>query len=191
MRVAILCIFISCIFILTVGCVSSNYSNSKIYILKYEATLYVDKNLTLEESYTYKILANNKYKMLYRNWKAPITYGYDINSPHIRLLNLSASSGDMVGYVVDYLGVIHIFTDDRETYRKIENLIYKYNVLNEVGFYNPHGYTAGTYTTEYKFLIYPPIDVDEKGYHIKLILADNHLPYSKVKINIIDKYKNN
>ena len=168
MRAAILCIFISCIFILTVGCVSSNYSNSKIYFLKYEATLYVDKNLTLEESYTYKILANNKYKMLYRNWKAPITYGYDINSPHIRLLNLSASSGDMVGYVVDYLGVIHIFTDDRETYRKIENLIYKYNVLNEVGFYNPHGYTAGTYTTEYKFLIYPPIDVDEKGYHINI-----------------------
>ncbi|ADC68882.1 Protein of unknown function DUF2207, membrane [Methanocaldococcus sp. FS406-22] len=187
-------IIIFCIFVFVVGVVGAflvtssngvNYTN--IDIKNYKANLYIEKNLTLEESYTYEILENKRYRMLYRDWKVPLVYNSKLDVPYVEVLNLSASSKDMIGYVVDYKGDIFVFSNNTWIKKSVKNLVYEYGIINEVGFYNPYRYDAGIYTTKYKFIIYPPIETDNKVYHINLKLADEHLPYKNVEINIIDR----
>ncbi|XRO74734.1 DUF2207 family protein [Methanocaldococcus sp. 28A] len=188
-KIIIFCSVVFIVGVLGVFFVNSNIMElSNIYVKNYEANLYIGKNLTLEEKYTYVILVDGRYRMLYRDWKVPLTYNESLEIPYIRVLNLSASSKNMVGYVVDYKGDIFVFGNvDRWIISNLYNLVYEYYIRNEVGFYNPHYYNAGIYTTNYKFYIYPPIETDNKVYHINLLLADEHLPYKTVKINIIDK----
>ncbi|AIJ05149.1 hypothetical protein JH146_0298 [Methanocaldococcus bathoardescens] len=185
-------IFCSVIFVVGVlGIFLVNSSNgigyADIGVKNYEANLYIDKNLTLEEKYTYEILIDGRYRMLYRDWKVPLTYNNNLEIPYIKVSNLSASSKNMVGYVVDYKGNVLVFSNNSLIKKKIKELVVEYNVINEVGFYNPYRYNTGVYTTNYRFCIYPPIETDGKVSHINLKLADEHLPYKNVKINIIDK----
>lgn len=188
-------IIIVCLLIFIVGVVgiflTTSFNGMKytsIYIKDYEANLYIGKNLTLEEIYSYEVLEGRKYRMLYRDWKAPLVYNGSLNTPYVKVLNLSTSSKDMVGYVVDYKGDIFVFSDEDWIKRNIEEIVDKYYIRNEVGFYNPlYIRNPGIYTTSYKFVIYPPIETDNVFYHINLKLADEHLPYKNVKINVIDE----
>ena len=91
----------------------------------------------------------------------------------------------MIPYIVDYCRHIYIFSDSILIRKRLTDLIHEYGVRNEVGFYNPCKYSAGTYTTGYEFEIYPPIEADNKVYHIDLKLADEHLYYKNVKINVV------
>ena len=183
------CIIVFVIGVLGVLLVNSigNISFSDVVVKNYEANLYIGRDLTLEESYNYELLADNKYRMLYRDWKASLVYNDNPKFPHVEVLNLTASSKDMVGYVVDYDGRVYAFSNNNLIKKEIKYLIYEYNVVNEVGFYNPHRYDAGSYITNYRFYIYPPIETDDKVSHINLKLTDKHLPYKNVKINVIDK----
>ncbi|CAB3288527.1 conserved membrane protein of unknown function [Methanocaldococcus lauensis] len=190
-KMIIFCIVIFIVGVLGVFLVNLNITGySDVYVKNYEANLYISKNLTLEEKYTYEILSNGKYRMLYRDWKVPLTYNESLEIPYVRVLNLSASSKNMVGYVVDYKRDVFVFGNvDRWIISNLYNLVYEYYIRNEVGFYNPNYYSVGIYKTKYKFYIYPPIETDNKVCHINLLLADEHLPYKNVKINIIDENK--
>jgi len=171
-------IIIVCLLIFIVGVVgiflTTSFNGMKytsIYIKDYEANLYIGKNLTLEEIYSYEVLEGRKYRMLYRDWKAPLVYNGSLNTPYVKVLNLSTSSKDMVGYVVDYKGDIFVFSDEDWIKRNIEEIVDKYYIRNEVGFYNPlYIRNPGIYTTSYKFVIYPPIETDNVFYHINLKL---------------------
>ena len=159
-------------------------------VKSYKADLIIDNEMTLKESYTYEIFKDKRYRMLYRGWRIPLIYNDNLNIPHVKVLNLSASSKNMIGYIVDYKGDIFVFSNEDWIKRNITKLIYKYVVINEVGFYNPCRYDAGIYITKYGFSIYPSIETDSKLYYIELKLADNHLLYKNVKINVIDKNNN-
>ena len=161
-------------------------SADKVIVKSYEADLLITDVITLNEKYTYEIFEDRRYKMLYRNWKAPLLYKGELNSPHIRVINFY-NSADTIPYIVDYCRHIYIFSDSILIRKRLTDLIHEYGVRNEVGFYNPCKYRAGTYITGYEFEIYPPIETDNKVYHINLKLADEHLPYKNVKINVIDK----
>jgi uncharacterized membrane protein len=188
-------------------------SFSSIDVNSYNAELILDKNISLRETYNYQIYENKKYRMLYRDWKVPLicgcniskvevigahdysyynypNYSETVSQPHITLLNLSASSGDMVGYVVEYNGTLRADTESFEILRDIKSLVVQYNVINEVGFYNPNKYSSGDYSTSYLFSIYPPIEYDNTVSHLNLKLADEHFPYKKVNIHVVDKNDN-
>jgi uncharacterized membrane protein len=155
-----------------------------VIVKSYEADLLITDVITLNEKYTYEIFEDGRYRMLYRNWKAPLLYKGELNSPYIKVINFY-DSADMIPYIVDYYGNIYIFSNNKLIRERLMDLIYRYYVMNEVGFYNPCKYSAGTYITGYEFEIYPPIETDNKVYHINLKLADEHLYYKNVKINVV------
>ncbi|WP_292459963.1 DUF2207 domain-containing protein [Methanothermococcus sp.] len=187
-------------------------SFSSIEVNSYNAKLILDKNISLRETYNYQIYENRKYRMLYRDWKEPLICGCNISKvesiraphdysynylyseiishPHITLLNLSASNNDMIGYVVEYDGTLYADTKSSEALMDIKSLVVQYNVINEVGFYNPNRYNSGDYSTSYLFNIYPPIEYDNTISHLNLKLADEHFPYKKVNIHVVDKNNN-
>ncbi|AEH06236.1 DUF2207 domain-containing protein [Methanothermococcus okinawensis] len=181
-------------------------SSSPINVKSYNAELILDKNISLKETYNYQINENNRYRMLYRDWKKPLickcdipkvgiysnnpfinNTDDDISSPHITVINLSASNNKLIGYVVNYRGILYANTKSSEDITKLQDLIFQYHVINEVGFYNPNRYSSGDYSTSYLFNIYPPIEYDNHTSHLNLKLADEHFPYKNVNIYIVDK----
>ena len=134
-------IIIFCILVFIVGVVgaflvtsSNGVSYSNIGIKNYKANLYIEKNLTLEENYTYEILENKRYRMLYRDWKVPLVYNSKLDVPHVEVLNLSASSKNMVGYVVDYNGRVFVFSNNTWIKRSIKYLAHGYRITTRLDF---------------------------------------------------------
>ena len=66
-------------------------------VSSYGATLY--QNGTLHEQYTYNVATSGEYRMLYRNWVAPLVFT-GINSSSIQLVSIDAPAGT-VGYARD------------------------------------------------------------------------------------------
>ena len=56
---------------------------------------------------------------------------------------------------------------------------------DEVGIYNPSYYNAGKYTSQYTYVINPPLEYDATTTHLNLKFAgETHIPYHNVKITI-------
>ena len=149
-----------------------------VYVEDYRADLYL--NGTLEESFLYKIRKSGQYRMLYRNWKVPVTQEY-INRSHVELLAIDPPSGT-IPYIKDWKNNVKILNEDAYAASDIQSLA----MQNEVGCYKQNRFSAGTYEINYIFKIRPPLEYDEQYCHLNLKLADEHIPYKVVTIAIHD-----
>ncbi len=146
----------------------------------YSATIRLDKTISLEEKYYF----NNKtdqFRMLYRYWKVPLVLPEQegLNYPFIRLVD-GNGNGDF--YAKAYNGEIFGHFSKPES----KELVRTFANKNEVGIVNPDHFQKGYYILNADFEIFPPLETDNKNLHLNLKLADQHIPYPKVDIKIID-----
>ncbi len=146
----------------------------------YYAKITISKNLTLEECYVYHV-KKTKYRMLYRYWKVPLVVSGSLNEPHIKLLDVKTNG---TAYAKDYSGRVFVFNKYASplVYVLVERLANR----NEVGFIMLPHFSIGNYKAKYVFEIHPPIETDRKIDHLNLKLADEHIPYPTVRIEIYD-----
>jgi uncharacterized membrane protein len=144
----------------------------------YDAVFY--ENGTLVERYTYDVRSAGEYRMLFRYWDAPLTFGA-IDRPHIEFLGMTAPPGT-VGYVKDSEGEVRTAagTATSTDLAAIRSLAFD----NEVGLYNPGYFAPGTYTVEYRYRVRPPIEYDDRWAHLNLKLVDKHVPYRSLRITL-------
>lgn len=144
----------------------------------YDAVFY--ENGTLVERYTYDVRSAGEYRMLFRYWDAPLTFGA-IDRPHIEFLGMTAPPGT-VGYVKDSEGEVRTAagTATSTDLAAIRSLAFD----NEVGLYNPGYFAPGTYTVEYRYRVRPPIEYDDRWAHLNLKLVDEHVPYRSLRITL-------
>lgn len=143
-------------------------------VSEYSAVFYADN--TLEETFTYRINVPGK-KFLFRYWELRM---FNEPSPysHIQFLDVEAPSGT-VRYVKENSGLV-TFLDEAGLASK--NDIQRQAYRNEVGVYNPDGYEPGEYTVKYTFKVIPPLEYDEEHVHLNLMLANDHIPYEKIRV---------
>ncbi|MCE8423790.1 MAG: DUF2207 domain-containing protein, partial [Candidatus Methanoperedens sp.] len=156
-----------------------------VYVNSYSANLYL--NGTLEENFVYEIKEPFKYRMLYRDWKVPLSYGIIDEpamktNPHIELVSISSPPGTFP-YIKDFQGTTKVISNAEAQYA---NEISSLAEQDEAGSYNPGTFDAGQYEISYVFRLHPPLECDKDYCHLNLKLADEHLPYNKVIITIHD-----
>jgi uncharacterized membrane protein len=180
-------------FILSVISIASFYlvpltltSTGSIYA-DYYAIIY--SNLTLIEKYVYYVSEAGK-TMLYRYWDAPLYVVNDSSltgDPYILLLGISCPD-NAIGYVKDARGDVHVFTPLNENTISlgISGYINSVAFNNEAGCYFPSGVPLGEHVVEFTFKLVPPINIDSNSEyaHLNLMLADEHVPYRFVKIEL-------
>ena len=142
----------------------------------YDAVFF--ENGTMVERYTYDVRAAGEYRMLFRYWNAPLTFG-PTDQPHIEFLGMTAPPGT-VGYVKNLENEVRTAAGNASSsdLAIIRDLAF----ANEVGIYNPDYFAPGTYTVEYRYRVRPPIEYDEKWAHLNLKLVDEHVPYRDLRI---------
>ncbi|HMB45008.1 MAG TPA: hypothetical protein VKL21_04215, partial [Candidatus Methanoperedens sp.] len=89
-----------------------------VYVDSYSANLYL--NGTLEENFVYKIKEPFKYRMLYRNWKVPLSYGISNDptlktAPHVELVSILPPPGSFP-YIKNFQGITKIISDADSQY---------------------------------------------------------------------------
>ena len=83
--------------------------------------------------------------------------------------------------MMDYSGQVYTSNDvDFMIISTIRSLAYR----NEAGAFNPNGYEPGEYTVKYLYQVRPPLEHDDDYSHLNLKLADDHVPYKKVRVEI-------
>ncbi|RPJ53696.1 MAG: DUF2207 domain-containing protein, partial [Methanobacteriota archaeon] len=147
-----------------------------LVIDEYQADLY--DNGTLVERYTYAVRSSGQYRMLFRNWVAPLTFDAP-STPHIQYVRMNVPSG-VVGYVKDADGNVWVSDNTASSRTFVADRAFE----SEVGIYNPQYFEAGTYTVEYVYTVAPPIEYDETNDHVNLRLADEHVPYRNIRFNV-------
>lgn len=156
---------------------SSGPGIGDVYVKNYTADIYL--NGTLKESYTYAVESSDKYRMLYRSWKMPLS-DQRLDTPYVELLNISAPS-ETISYEKDWRGQVHILSGNNSV-SEIEELAER----NEAGCFNPKKFSSGIYRIDYIFGVHLPIECDDEYCHIDLKLTDEHLPYQNVTIAVHD-----
>lgn len=88
-----------------------------------------------------------------------------------------------IGYVKDNSGAVTVYGSSATDAAK--SRIGDLAEYNEVGIYNPAYYDSGHYTSEYTYVVHPPLEYDATTTHLNLKLAgDTHIPYHNVKVTI-------
>ena len=148
----------------------------------YTAELTIDEQLYLKERYIYRVKKSDKYRMLFRYWKAPLTYKEDLNQPYIKVVSVKS---EYPWYIKDYKG--HIYSSIEDSASK--SLVLSKAYQNEIGLVNPDYFTLGFYDLNIEYLIFPPVEADQNFIHLNLKLAEKHIPYTNIKILINDPFK--
>ena len=148
-----------------------------ISIKSYQADLYL--NGTLEEKFVYQIEEANRYRMLYRSWKLPVSQE-QLNRDFVEPIMVNPPKGT-VGYVMDRNG--KVISPNKGSYADDIKSLAQHN---EAGCFNPNKFTRGIFSIGYLFKIHPSLECDNSFCHWNLRLADEHLPYQKAAIYIHD-----
>ncbi|HUK38874.1 MAG TPA: DUF2207 domain-containing protein, partial [Methanomicrobiales archaeon] len=144
---------------------------------QYTASISADGTLT--EHYTYDVKAPGVYRMLFRTWEVPVA-GSALSQPSVEVIGMNVPAGT-IGYYRDYQGQVTIYGMSTDQDRSvIRSLVQD----NEVGFYNPDYFAAGTYRVDYTFRLHPPIEYDTQASHLNLQLADQHVPYHSLLVSV-------
>lgn len=99
--VALAAIFFICIMSTTLP----GFAEEGIFVQSYRADLYL--NGTLQENYVYRIEEANRYRMLYRPWKLPLS-SQKLNYPYVEPLTVDPPQGS-IPYAKDRKGKVTIF----------------------------------------------------------------------------------
>lgn len=164
----------------SVGSMIGAMLSNGIYVDEYSADVYL--NGTIIESFVYQV-DSSKYRMLYRNWKLPLSIG-ELNRPYVELINISQPSGT-IAYLKNSSGSVSIIsggtgsTDNKNAIRSLA-------LPSEAGCFKPDYLSPGRYQISYIFRIHPPIERDDVYWHWNLMIADKHLLYRQATITIHD-----
>ncbi len=156
----------------------------------YSAVLVFNKTISLSENYTYNVRKNDVFSMLFRNWKAPLTFGEKLDFPFIEVVSFNSSTG--ISYLKDFSGKVFINgVKNKPFYEEIKLEILRKAENNEVGLVdgeNPNfkRLKKEKYALDVNYKLFPPVELDEKFSHINLKLASNHILYPNVKILVKD-----
>lgn len=152
--------------------------HGNLEIQHYDAVFF--ENGTLVERYTYDVHAAGEYRMLFRYWNAPLTFG-PTDRPHIEFLGMTAPPGT-VGYVKNSEDEVRTAAGSASSsdLAVIRDLAF----INEVGIFDPGYFAPGTYTVEYRYQVRPPVEYDGAWAHLNLKLVDEHIPYRDLRITL-------
>ena len=148
----------------------------------YTAVLTVSSTITLNETFNFKVKKDNKYSMLFRNWKVPIVFsGEKLNFPFILVNSVKSKK---LWYVVDYKHRVYLKVPDKVAAAYCAKKAFD----NEIGIMNEKlkKFPEGTYSLSAFYSVYPPVSTDGEFSHVNLKLADSHVYYPKVKIFLKD-----
>jgi len=150
-----------------------------ISIKSYQADLYL--NGTLEEKFEYQIEDANRYRMLYRSWKLPVSLE-QLDRDFVEPIMVYPPKGT-VGYFIDRNGKVTVLSPEEGSYAEDIKSLAQHN---EAGCFNPNKFAQGIFGISYLFKIHPSLECDNSSCHWNLRLADEHLPYQKAGIYIHD-----
>lgn len=162
-----------------------------IAIKNYNADIYL--NGTVQERFLYDIFVSGQYRMLYRAWRTPLSTER-LSEPYAEPIKILAPEGT-VPYVKDYEGKVRILAPNGTFYSdKVYNLwpivtaIKAASSINEAGYYIKGDLKTlkASPDVDYRFVIHPSIQSDNKNSQISLNLGDKHLPYNHFTITIHD-----
>ncbi|WP_297445982.1 DUF2207 domain-containing protein [Desulfurobacterium sp.] len=152
----------------------------------YTAVITLNDTVSLQENFDFRVKKDNKYSMLFRNWKVPLTFkNENFNNPHITVESLNAS---YPWYVVDYAHRVYLQTPDRALAAICKSKAFN----NEIGIVRGVNggflkrFNRGIYTLSAFYSLYPPIETDGNLSHLNIKLADSHVFYPEVKIILKD-----
>jgi len=144
---------------------------------RYTATISADGNLT--EHYDYVVKSPGVYRFLFRTWEVPLA-GSALSEPSVEVTGMRVPQGT-IGYYRDYQGQVTTSgVPTGDALSVIRSLVQD----NEIGFYNPSYFTAGTYSADFTYRLHPPIEYDTLDSHLNLRLADQHIPYHSLQVTI-------
>lgn len=159
--------------------VPTSMGADSISIKSYQADLYL--NGTLEEKFVYQIEDANRYRMLYRSWKLPVS-SEQLDRDFVEPIMVFPPKGT-VGYFMDRNGKVTVLSPDKGSYADDIKSLAQHN---EVGCFDPNKFAQGIFGISYLFKIHPSLECDNSSCHWNLRLADEHLPYQKAAIYIHD-----
>ena len=154
--------------------------DGNLVVNSYEATLAEDGSF--QEHFTYNVGSSGELRMLYRVWQAPLVFDSSPTQPSVRFVSMVPPAGT-IGYAKDDSGTVRVTGGDGATGSKssIKNLAQS----DEVGVFNPNYYSAGKYSVDYTYTLYPPIEYDAVSTHLNLKLTgNNHIPYRAIRITL-------
>ena len=151
-------------------------------VIDYKADITISDNLKLKELYTYHVKDGNKYTMLFRYWKVPLTYDRELVDPYIKAEKVYSKDG--ITYLKDFMDNVFLFgSNDRFIISRVKSKAY----TNEVGIINLDYFKEGYYNLNVEYTLFPPVQVDKEYLHLNLSLASKeHKPYKSVEIRIYD-----
>ena len=161
------------------GLSTTSFDLGDVYVDSYRADLYL--NGTLSEQYIYQVKASGKYRMLYRNWKMPLS-SQNLSVPYVEPLQIAPPRGTIAYFKDLRSGVTLPSSSDSRYLGEIESLAER----NEAGSYLPSRFSSGSYQISYLFQIHPFLECDQEYCHWNLKLADEHLPYRQASVYIHD-----
>jgi uncharacterized membrane protein len=95
------------------GSSQTSFSLGDVYVDSYRADLY--PNGTLSEQFVYQIGASGKYRMLYRNWKMPLSV-QNLSTPYVQPLAVEVPKGT-TSYFKESSGNVTIFSPAQRLYQ--------------------------------------------------------------------------
>jgi uncharacterized membrane protein len=153
----------------------------KVFV-DYQAEIKLQRELGLEETFVYHVKSSN-FRMLYRTWRTPLTYKFNLGEPFVKLKDILEDSG-YDWYIKDFYGRVYGSFESEASKKLAKTLAER----NEVGIVNPNYFNPGTYALKVSYGVYPQVEIGDGLYHVNLKLADRHAFYRKVKIKIDDVY---
>jgi uncharacterized membrane protein len=160
-----------------------------IWVESYSADLYL--NGTLKETFLYTIRESGKYRMLYRNWKTPLSLE-PLNEPYVEPVRVLAPKGT-IPYIKDDIFGARILAPNGTYYPSpsyelwpIGKRIAYISDNNEIGHYIMSPLFLTSLDAGYKSVVHPAILSDDDHSYIRLNLTDAHLPYRHLAVTVHD-----
>lgn len=160
-----------------------------IWVDRYSADVYL--NGTLKETFQYAIRQSGKYRMLYRNWKTPLS-AEPLNEPYVEPVRVLAPKGT-IPYIKDDINGARILAPNGTYYPSSSYELWPYGGRiadisdnNEMGHYIMSSNFRTSLDAGYKSVVHPAILSDDDHSYIRLNLANEHLPYKHLAVTVHD-----
>ncbi len=156
-----------------------------VYVDSYSADLYL--NGTFLEKFDYQVNDGRRYRMLYKDWKVPLSFNA-LSQPYVELLDINPPGGSLP-YAKDWQGSVRTFNSPNYMPGRASAYVGDIELRameNEAGCFKPDYFPQGSYKVSYVYHIHPYIEKDARYSHLNLKLADEHLPYRQVAVALHD-----
>ena len=140
-----------------------------VYVDSYSADLYL--NGTFLEKFDYQVNDGRRYRMLYKDWKVPLSFNA-LSQPYVELLDINPPGGSLP-YAKDWQGSVRTSTLPTICLAGPRPTLGISNTGHgEQGRYSSRiSFPQGSYKVSYVYHIHPYIEKDARYSHLNLKLA--------------------